>query len=36
MPTTPRPPMPRIEPDKVKLLHGPYCCPRLRRGDRAA
>jgi hypothetical protein len=27
--------MPRIDPDKVKLLHRPYCCPRLRRGDRA-
>ena len=27
--------MPRTDPDKVKLLHGPYRCPRLRRGDRA-
>ena len=27
--------MPRIDPDKVKLLHGPYQTPRLRRGDRA-
>jgi tetratricopeptide (TPR) repeat protein/tRNA A-37 threonylcarbamoyl transferase component Bud32 len=33
MPTTPRPPMPRIHPDKVRLLHGPYRCPRLRRGE---
>jgi hypothetical protein len=22
--------------DRVKLLFGPYCLPRLRRGDRAA
>src|SRR5262249_36544430 len=29
------PPAPRIAPDKVKPLHGPYHCPRLRRGDRA-
>jgi hypothetical protein len=27
--------MPRIEPENVKLLHGPYRCPRVRRGDRA-
>ena len=27
--------MPRIDPDKVKLLHGPYKTPKLRRGDRA-
>src|SRR5262249_14996566 len=26
-------PMPRIDPDKVQLLHGPYRCPRRRRGD---
>jgi hypothetical protein len=26
--------MPRTDPDKVKLLHGPYRCPRLRRGKR--
>jgi hypothetical protein len=26
--------MPRTDPDKVKLLHGPYQIPRLRRGDR--
>jgi hypothetical protein len=28
--------MPRTDPDRVKLLHGPYKTPRLRRGDRAA
>ena len=28
--------MPRIDPDKVKLLHGPYRTPRLRRGDRTS
>ena len=27
--------MPRTDPDKVKLLLGPYRCPRLHRGDRA-
>jgi hypothetical protein len=27
--------MPRTDPDKVRLLHGPYRRPRLRRGDRA-
>jgi hypothetical protein len=27
--------MPRTDPDKVKLLHGPDRTPRLRRGDRA-
>ena len=27
--------MPRTDPDKVKLLHGPYQTSRLRRGDRA-
>jgi hypothetical protein len=27
--------MPRTDPDKVKLLHGPYRTRRLRRGDRA-
>ena len=27
--------MPRIDPEKVKLLHGPYRTPRLRRGARA-
>jgi hypothetical protein len=26
--------MPRTDPDKVNLLHGPYQTPRLRRGDR--
>ena len=27
-------PLPRTDPDKVKLLHGPYRGPRLRRGAR--
>jgi hypothetical protein len=26
--------MPSTDPDKVRLLHGPYETPRLRRGDR--
>ena len=26
--------MPRIDPEKVKLLHGPYEAPPLRKGDR--
>jgi hypothetical protein len=30
----PKTPMPRTDPDKVKLLHGPYKTPRLRRGAR--
>jgi hypothetical protein len=28
--------MRRTDPEKVKLLHGPYRTPRLRRGDRTS